>query len=176
MIPGHIIFILCFFLCVIIAEGIIIFKLFKHEPDNIFGSGKTAEKIAIFKRFWGPFVVYVIATSIIALFIASFVANRNISLNDINTWVSLILGMVALVIGVISLFLSFYNVEQAYQSQVDNLNEMKKVQTEITRKIDSMHFQMKKEFNNMRHSKTKRNQKFSLKEKNSNKSDYEDYV
>ena len=84
--------------------------------------------------------------------------------------------MVALVIGVISLFLSFYNVEQAYQSQVDNLNEMKKVQTEITRKIDSMHFQMKKEFNNMRHSKTKRNQKFSLKEKNSNKSDYEDYV
>lgn len=90
----------------------------------IFGKQSIMQQISIFKEFWGSFVIYVIATSIIALFIASFVVDKNIALNDMNTWVSLILGMVALVIGVISLFLSFYNVDQSVQAQDRTLEIM----------------------------------------------------
>lgn len=147
--PGYTVAIIIFLLCLVIGEGIIIYYLSKNNSNNIYGSGETAKKITVFKLFWGPFVVYVVATSIITLFIASFIADKNISLNDMNTWVSLILGMVALIIGVISLFLSFYNVEQAYQSQTDNLNEMKKVQEDLSNKISNMDIRMQKGFYNI---------------------------
>lgn len=144
--PGYAVAIIIFLLCLVIGEGIIIYYLSKNSSNNIYGNGETAKKIAVFKSFWGPFVVYVVATSSIALFIASFIADKNISLNDMNTWVSLILGMVALIIGVISLFLSFYNVEQAYQSQTDSLNEIKKVQEDLSNKIAKVNINMQEGF------------------------------
>lgn len=133
--PDHIIFFFSLFICIIIGQGIIIYNLLRNKPEYEYGSSNIAKKIEKFREFWGLFVVYVMATSIIALFIASFTAKQNIELNDMNTWVSLILGMIALTIGIISLFLSFYNVEQSVQAQKDSLNIMNAVKEDIKDKL-----------------------------------------
>ena len=82
-------------------------------------------------HIWGSFVIYVLATSIIGLFIASFVLKEEITLAKMNEWVSLVLGLVALFIGIISLFLSFYNVDQSVQSQKQSMEIMNSVNEDI---------------------------------------------
>lgn len=98
---------------IVVIETIYIIWLRRNmiEPNNI------EERIAFFRDLWGKFVFYVIATSIIGLFLCSIVFENVIELDVINSWVSIILGLVALVIGIISLFLSFYNLDQANQTQ-----------------------------------------------------------
>lgn len=81
----------------------------------------------VYKNTWTQFVWFVGAISIVALFISSFVMEKNITLEIMNEWVSLVLGLVALIMGVISLWLSFYNVEQATKSQEASLKEMQQV-------------------------------------------------
>lgn len=128
-IPNSIIFIIVIAVCLVVGEGIIIFQLLRERE-------KEKSVVNCLKRFWGPFIIYVIATSIIALFIASFVSKDNVELNDMNTWVSLILGMVALIIGIISLFLSFYNVDQSVQAQTETLDIIQRFKEDM---IDRMH-------------------------------------
>ncbi len=108
-----------FFICIVIifAQGIVIFKLSKNKDEKDYGKGKIAKKIKRFESFWGEFVMYVLATSVVGLFVASFVQDKNITLSDMNSWVSIVLGLVALVVGIISLWLSFYNVDQVNKSQ-----------------------------------------------------------
>ena len=144
--PGHIIFLLCFFACIIVGEGIIINILLKEDKKQNYGKSKIANKIPVLRTFWGPFVVYVIATSIISLFIASFISKQNITLYDMNTWVSLILGMTALIIGVISLFLSFYNVDQSIDSQKNSIDIMNNVKEEIGKKLNEIEKTVEKGF------------------------------
>lgn len=132
-VTGHMIFLLSLAICLIIGEAIIIFKLlsYKEKTDE-----KKEDFISILKHFWGSFIIYVIATSIIA----SFISKTNIALNDMNTWVSLILGMVALIIGIISLFLSFYNVDQSVQAQKETLDIIQRFKEDM---IDKMHLLQK---------------------------------
>lgn len=132
-IPGHIIFIMSLCICFMVGEGIMIFKLFKLLKKEKY---EEESLIAFLKSFWGSFVIYVISTSIIALFIASFISKQSVLLNDMNTWVSLILGMVALIIGIISLFLSFYNVDQSVQAQNDTLEIIRDFKEDM---VDRMH-------------------------------------
>lgn len=146
--PGHIIFLLSLCICIIIGEGIIIFALLRTKKYD-YGTSDSAQKIAAFRAFWGSFVVYVIATSIIALFIASFISKQNVSLNDMNTWVSLILGMVALIIGIISLFLSFYNVEQSMDVQKDSKNDIMKMQENFREEMRSLQNHMESIMNDI---------------------------
>ncbi len=135
--PDSIIFILVIMVCFVVGEGIIIFQLLRERK-------KEENKVNALRNFWGPFIIYVIATSIIALFIASFVSKNNVELNDMNTWVSLILGMVALIIGIISLFLSFYNVDQSVQAQKETIDIIQRFKEDM---IDRMH-QLQKDIEN----------------------------
>ena len=95
----------------LIALGEHIYIRLIHEKygtgKQLISREKLSSRIDFFKKFWGPFVVYVIATSIILLFIASFTLDKVITLTTMNEWVSMVLGMVALIIGVISLYLSY---------------------------------------------------------------------
>lgn len=117
----------------------------KHESKKSLTSRKKlSSRIDFFKMFWGPFVAYVVATSIILLFIASFALNEVITLTIMNEWVSMILGMIALIIGVISLYLSFFNVDQANQSQNEMLGKMQ----ELVRSVRKMEEQMNRFQNN----------------------------
>ena len=68
----------------------------------------------------------------VGIFIASLVKRDNITLADINSWVSIILGFVALILGVISLYLSFYNVDQANKSQQEIKNTAKEISSSST--------------------------------------------
>lgn len=52
-----------------------------------------------------------------------------------NEWVSLILGMAAFILGIISLILSFYNVEQSNDVQKETIKIMNNVKEDIVDRI-----------------------------------------
>ena len=134
----------CFALLIIcIVEGIVIWNLAKDKSET------TKNKIESFRAFWGNFVIYVLSTSVIGLFLGSIYFKQIIGLNEINSWVSIVLGLVALIIGIISLFLSFYNVDQAIESQKQSMEIMEKVKSEIQEKIGSLETIMQQEFKDL---------------------------
>lgn len=128
-------------MCVI--EGIIIWNLVKDK------NATTKNKIEFFRSFWGKFVIYVLATSIIGLFLGSIYFKQVIGLNEINSWVSIVLGLVALIIGIISLFLSFYNVDQAIDSQKHSMEIMENVKKDIQAAIGTLGTTIQKEFSDL---------------------------
>lgn len=83
------------------------------------------------RNFWWMYVIYAVTTGIIALFIYSFIYDKEITVNVMNSWVGTILGLVALVIGVISMFLSFYNLDQSIRTQKETISKMDQMKTEI---------------------------------------------
>lgn len=128
---------------VVVLEAIFIFLLMRNEKKE----KNIDEMIQFFRDLWGKFVFYVLATSIIGLFLGSIFFKEIIGLDEINTWVGIVLGLVALVIGVISLFLSFYNVDQANKTQEktveiiqgfrdDMIEHMHDMQSDVERKIE----------------------------------------
>ncbi len=116
---------------IVVAESIYISYLSRNKNKKT----NMEETKKFFRGLWAKFAIYVIATSVIGLFIASFVSNQVITLTTMNEWVSLVLGLVALIIGIISLWLSFYNVDQSMKSQEDNLKIMQAVKEEIGREL-----------------------------------------
>lgn len=136
--------IFCFILIVIcITEGVIIWNLVKDKNTT------TKSKIEFFRSFWGKFVIYVLATSVIGLFLGSIYFKQVVGLDEINSWVSIVLGLVALIIGIISLFLSFYNVDQAIDSQKQSMDIMENVKKDIQETISTLGTTMQKEFNDL---------------------------
>ena len=107
--------------------------------------------ISFWKKHWGSLVAFIILESIIALFIASLVLDKCITLSVMNEWVSLIVGMVAMIMGVISLFLSFYNVEQSNDVQRETVEIMTKVKEEIQLKLNELQLDMNKQFSDIKH-------------------------
>lgn len=162
--------ILCVVIIICVMEAIVILWLRDRKNKQI----NIEETIGFFRKIWGTFVIYVIATSIIGLFIASFILKAEITLTKMNEWVSLVLGLVALFIGIISLFLSFYNVDQAYKSQQDNLREMEKVQQSIEQKIYYLDSNMRMGFKRMRDIQSKNRNSVKIREKRSGLEDYGD--
>ena len=121
-VSNYIIVVFIILILIIIIQGICIVKLLKIKRNNL------EDLIQKFRNFWGEFIVYVLATSIIGLCIASLISEDNITLSDMNNWVSIVLGLVALIVGIISLWLSFYNVEQANKAKEiveEKINEIK---------------------------------------------------
>lgn len=110
---------------------------------------RLEELITFWKDIWGKFALFSIAGSIIALFIVSFVFDKNITLEVMNEWVSLVAGMSALVLSIISLFLSFYNVEQSNEVQKETLKIMNEVKEGLGSRIDNLQDEMNKGFNNI---------------------------
>lgn len=136
--------IFCFCLVIVcIIEGIIIKGLMDCKKSSI------KEKIDFFRTFWGNFVIYVLATSIIGLLLGSIYFKQLIGLNEINSWVSIVLGLVALIIGIISLFLSFYNVDQSIETQKQTMDIMENVKKEIQEKIGTLGTNMQQEFKDL---------------------------
>lgn len=128
-IPSHLIFLLCVLTVVIVGEGIIIFILLKKKLEKKYSNSRLANTVKWLEDFWGPFVMYVLATSIICIFIASIVEEDNITLSDMNNWVSIVLGLVALIVGIISLWLSFYNLGDAKKVNEEVQETLKKAKT-----------------------------------------------
>lgn len=100
--------------------------------------------IKFWKAIWGKLIAFIICGSIVALFIASFCLKEELTLSVMNEWVSLVVGMAALILGIISLFLSFYNVEQSNKTQQETIEIMNKVKGDIENKL----FELRVEMNN----------------------------
>ncbi len=90
-----------------------------------------------------------------------YIFEKVIGLDEINTWVGIVLGLIALVIGIISLFLSFYNVDQANKTQdktvtiiqgfqSEMIERMHRLQKDVERKIDESTEKTRDEFSKYR--------------------------
>lgn len=90
--------------------------------------GVVVQKI---RCFWWKYVIYTLTTGVIALFSCSFIYDKEISINIMNSWVGIILGLIALVIGIISMFLSFYNLDQSIETQKETLDKIEAIKKEI---------------------------------------------
>lgn len=119
---------------IVLLEGIYIRWLTKNREKK----QDIDTIVQFFRELWGKFVLYVLATSIIGLFLGSIFFKKIIGLNEINTWVGIVLGLVALVIGIISLFLSFYNLDQANETQEKTVEIMNGVKNDIEKKLFEM--------------------------------------
>lgn len=136
---------ICIILFIVnIFEGIVITCILKNRDKT-----SIKNRLRFFRSFWGNFVVYVLATSIIGLFLGSIYFKQIIGLDEINSWVSIVLGLIALVIGIISLFLSFYNVDQAIESQKQSMSIMQEVKKEIQEKMNILDSHMREGFNEL---------------------------
>lgn len=106
--------------------------------------------INFWKNFWWKLLAFVLSGSIVALFIASFCKKEELSLSVMNEWVSLIVGMAALILGIISLILSFYNVEQSNEVQKETIEIMNEVKNDIEEKLSELRLDMNKQFSDMK--------------------------
>lgn len=118
--------------------------LIKRYAANNYGVGERNDMssklqmiCSYFRHFWWSFLIYIVATSIIFLFTASFIFKEEITLDIMNQWVGLILGMVALLIGIISLIISFYNVDQAFQTQSETNKYMNEMRIDIKKTLEA---------------------------------------
>ena len=78
-----------------------------------------------------------------------------VGLDEINTWVGIVLGLVALIIGIISLFLSFYNVEQSNEVQRQTIDIMNIVKEDIMKKINDVQSDISQKITDMNNGKFK---------------------
>lgn len=126
---------ICVLLIIVcLIEFVIIFWMRNAKVRN-----KNIENtIEFFRSLWGKFTFYVLATSIIGLFLGSVYFKKEIELETINSWVSIVLGLVALIIGIISLFLSFYNVDQSKDTQKESIDIMRNMESEFNDKFHNL--------------------------------------
>ena len=80
--------------------------------------------------------MYVIASGVISLFIAGIIFDKKITISIMNSWVGIVLGLVATVIGIISMFLSFYNLDQSIKTQEKTLETIDNIKKEIINYVD----------------------------------------
>lgn len=80
--------------------------------------------------------MYVIASGVISLFIAGIIFDKKITISIMNSWVGIVLGLVATVIGIISMFLSFYNLDQSIKTQNETVRMINELKEDIMNKID----------------------------------------
>lgn len=97
-------------------------------------------QIDILSRHWFMIVCLFIFISIAVLFILSFVYSKDkeITLDTINSWVSLILGIVATLLSIISMMVSFYNLERTNEINDENLESMKELQKKVEQTVEGM--------------------------------------
>ena len=83
----------------------------------------------------------VLSIGIIGFFVASIIVD-NVTINNLNSFIGIVLGIIALTASIVSMFLSFYSIEKSEESDKDinlMLQEMKNIQqqtTEIVSKIE----------------------------------------
>lgn len=83
------------------------------------------ELVSMFKKYWFRIIFNIIIISIFVLFMSSFIFKEEIILSTMNSWVSLILGIVATIISIISIFISFYNLERTNEINESNISTLK---------------------------------------------------
>lgn len=107
------------------------YELFKKLLNEEKKESALDKVIKHARNFWWIYVVCVLTLGILSLFITALVFDKDITVSIMNSWVGVILGLVAMVIGVISMFLSFYNLDQSIKTQKETINKIEEIKKEI---------------------------------------------
>lgn len=134
----------------------------KGEKCHIFNSyselapdKKTELTVEFFKLTWGKWTMKIAMGGLAIIFLVSIIKSifdpsidiEELKLfNALQIWVSFILGIIASLFSIISMYLSFYNLEQQQQAEkrtADSFNELKE------KIVSSINQELKKEIKNV---------------------------
>lgn len=121
------------------------------EKCNIFDSyekisllKKTELIIELFRIRWGKWTVRIINWGLVVIFIAAivdyFMSNKNLSIElkifgALQIWVSFALGIIAMLFSIISMYLSFYNLELQKEADKGNRETLEKIKKSIVEEV-----------------------------------------
>lgn len=97
---------------------------------------KLDKSVRILKSYWWKITLFIVSAGIIILFATSLAYHEEITLDVMNSWVGIILGLVASIIGIISMFLSFYNLDQSVKTQKETLDKIENIKKEIIENVE----------------------------------------
>lgn len=103
------------------------------------------------QRNWMKQTILVIKNTLIIMFMIGIIAETffgktfNI-LSNLNTWVGFILGLVATIFSIISMFLSFYNLEKAKESEDTIKKTLKTIEDSVAKSEVNLQTLLKNEF------------------------------
>lgn len=128
-------------------------KFKRIEGCNIFDSydklsslKKTELIIEIFRIKWGKITIKIISWGLIIIFIAAivdyFLRNRELSLElkifgALQIWVGFALGIIAMLFSIISMYLSFYNLELQKEAESKTESTFENLKRDIVKEIKS---------------------------------------
>lgn len=126
-------------------------KFKKNETCEIFNSyenlstlKKTELIIDVFKIKWGKWTIKIISWGLIIIFVAAigdyFLRNRDLSIElkifgALQIWVGFALGIIAMLFSIISMYLSFYNLELQKDAEKNNLETFNSLKNNIVTEI-----------------------------------------
>lgn len=122
---------------------------------------KTTRKIRDIVIF--SIVIYIISTITILFFVniwksgnvdsgiynppKGYNTQSNVNLlDDINSWVGIILGLVATIFSIISMWITFYTLEKSHKDALENQVRLTNLQGRIIEKVDAHHDRQIQEF------------------------------
>lgn len=104
-----------------------------QSDDRELNDAKAVLKVIESKTF--RFIFWFIIVGISFCFLAQFFKYKAIDFTKAaeiwNVFVGILLGVIATIVGLISLFFSFYNTKQNYDSSHDNLYELMKITSKL---------------------------------------------
>ncbi|UUV18021.1 hypothetical protein NRK67_12085 [Fusobacteria bacterium ZRK30] len=78
---------------------------------------KIEEFIEEFGNFWWKYIAWIVGVSLTGLFLLSFILDKDVQVQNINNWVSIMVGITAFFVSVGGIALSFYNLETTRESE-----------------------------------------------------------
>lgn len=131
----------------------------KEILSNMNSLEKTKMYVEIFHLKWGKMTLHTIVWSLLIIFTATIVdiffgtgINDKYNLkifSSLQVWVGLILGIIATLFSIISMFLSFYNLQQQQESEkiVRELNEklLEQLSREMKKTLENELAEIKKQ-------------------------------
>jgi sensor histidine kinase YesM len=96
------------------------------------------ESVKWFNKQWPVVTINSIWLSLVGLFLTSFLFKENIELQTMNNWISLVLGLIATLLSIISLILSFYNLEKGNELNEKNIKVLRELQGSIEKKLEKI--------------------------------------
>ena len=97
------------------------------------------QAILFFKSWSAPILALVILAGILAIFVAGLINGHSPSIDILNQFVSIILGVVATIMSIVSLLMSFYGLEKTEESELRQRSILQQIldeQRDTRRSID----------------------------------------
>lgn len=88
--------------------------------------------------------------SITSLFYINLAKGEPLTLDTINDWVSLILGLVATIFSVLSMWLSFHSLDKSNERNEESIRNMNSLKEEILKRVDETNAAYLQHFNDLK--------------------------